>query len=340
MTDSQEKSAPSGLPNHITNGAIRPNSKRPKLSLQTTSLANTYGVLTRGLAPQSDAQATFTPTTTNTLANTWDLSIRPSPVSRTESPRHPPTRTQTPQQPYTLSLPFGIKSILKNSPLPPKQSSISASPRDPKRKIFFPQSKRVVFKRNLEDFVETTHYVARHSDLASSSSEDSSDEEGQGDASTVSVPEIGGSGTQVSPPPSRKRKNRRGIGIQIETNMEDKQKQSEESASATTPSNVRKRRRWSWNLASRGADKSGAQNNAPIEAEADSDQGENDVNEGDTSPQPPFEAAAESDQTYSASSADSHGARVSPEADRDGLDKLDAESRSAKTAARSALEPS
>jgi len=341
MTDSHEKSASPGFPNHSTNVAIQPNNKRPRLSLQTTSLANTYGVLTRGLASSSETQATYTPTTTNTLANTWDLSVRPSPVSRTESPKPPPIRAPTPQHPYTVSLPFGIKSILKNSPLPPKQSSISASPRDPKRKIFFPQPKRVVFKRNLEDLIETTHYVARHSDLASSTSEESSGEEEEGDqadASSLSLgPEIGASGSQASPPPSRKRKSRRDIGTQIETNVEQEEQRSHDGGartSAATPSKDRKRRKWPCDLASQVADESGVQNDAQTNDDRD---GNDATIEGNTCPQLPSETTAESDQPCATSSPDSHAA---PKADSDVLAEFDDALERARSAAGPALEPS
>lgn len=281
MTDAHGQSASSGLSKHTTNVATQPNSKRPKLSLQTTSLTNTHSPLTRGLVPNPGTQATFTPTTTNTLVNTWDLSFRPSPVSRTESPRPAPTRTQTPQQPYTLSLPFGLKSILKNSPLPPRQGSISASPRDSRKKVFFPPSKRVVFRRNLEDFIETTQYVARHVDLASSS-EESSDEESQPDASSPGPPGVQASGSQCSPPPSRKRKNRRDSGIYIETNVEDAQTMpSEESASSTISSEVRKRRRWQFTLPPLGS--------LVDEAQTENEVVNTDTNEGDSSPEGPSE---------------------------------------------------
>ncbi|KAK5943931.1 hypothetical protein PMZ80_003212 [Knufia obscura] len=294
MTDAHGQSASSGLSNRPGSVAAQSNSKRPKLSLQTTSLANTYGALTRGLAPNAaGAQAAFTPTTTNTLANTWDLSIRPSPISRTESPRHPPTRTQTPQQPYTLSLPFGVKSILKNSPLPPSQSSVSASPREPRKKTFFPQPKRVVFQRNLEDFIETTRYVARHSDLTSSSSEESSEEESHPDAPSLSPPEVESSGSQSSPPPSRKRKNRRDGGIYIETNMEQRQ-HNEEVTSANTPIKNRKRRRWQQTFVPGGTTENEAQSN-PI-------QSEDDVVEGDCPLQAPSQAVEEIDAPQAPSS--------------------------------------
>ena len=293
MTDAHEKLASSGLPSRVTSVAVQSNTKRPKLSLQTAALANTYGAATRGLTPRADAQATFTPTTTNTLSNTWDLSVRPSPVSRTESPRPTPVRTQAPQQPYTLSLPFGIRPILKNSPLPQRQGSVSASPRDSKRKIFFPQPKRVVFKRDLQDFIETTKYVARHSDLTSSSSEDNSDQESLPDSSSVGPPETGLTGSQISPPPSRKRKNRRDARLQQKTRIEEARKrQSEEDASATTPSKDRKRCKWTFSLASRESHKSNP--------ETDEEQCDIGAREDELLPQHPKDLTESSDPPPSA----------------------------------------
>jgi len=309
MTDGLGQSASSGLSTHPRDVTTQSNSKRPRLSLQTTSLTNTYGALTRGLAPNSDVQATFTPTTTNTLVNTWDLSVRPSPVSRTESPRLLPTRTHTPQQPYIMTLPFGIKSILKNSPLPPRQGSISASPRDSRRKVFFPQPKRVVFKGNLEDFIETTQYVARHSDLTSGSSDGSSDEEIQPDPSSLSQNDTAASGALSSPPPSRKRKDRRDSGIYIATKTEHSQPPpSEESASATPSSESRKRRRWQWTLANRGS---------PIsEVKALREPSDDDTVEGESLPEAPTKTDINIEEGRSPLSSDQSSAAIG---DRDSV---------------------
>lgn len=214
-------------------------SKRPKLSLQTTSLSGTYGSLTRGLGPNT-AQSTYTPTTTNTLSNTWDLTIRPSPILRTESPR---PKTQAPQQPYFLSLPFGIKSILKNSPLPPRQGSVSASPRESRRKVFFPQPKKVLFRSDLEETIETSRYVSRHYDL--SSSEDEADEPRLSPTSTSA----GSTPGLHSPPPSRKRKHRRDSGICVDI-PEEKPPFEDAGRSMKAKSRGCKRRRWQWTLGS------------------------------------------------------------------------------------------
>lgn len=233
------------IQNHMTNGqSSLPNlpqggSKRPKLSLQTASLSSTYASSARSQGP-STAQSAFTPTTANTLSNTWDLTIRPSPISRAESPR---PKAQLPAQPYSLALPFGIKSILKNSPLPSRQGSVSASPHESRRKVFFPQPKKVLFRTNLEETIQTKQYVARHYDL--SSSEDEADEKTPSvSSSPESTPGL------HSPPPSRKRKalDRRDSGICVDTPLKAAP-QDAESTSKPKPRSC-KRRRWQWTLGS------------------------------------------------------------------------------------------
>lgn len=219
MTSAHGHSVPSNLSHNPSNAVTQSDSKRPKLSLQTTSLTSTYGSLTRGVAPNT-TQGIYTPTTANTLSNTWDLAIRPSPVSRTESPRPlQQVRSQAGQQPYAYSLPFGVKPILKNSPLPAKAPSVSASPRDSRRKVFFPQPKRVSFRQNLEEVIETKQYVVKHSDLTSSE-EESSGDESQGEATSLTDTDNASSTYHTSPPPNRKRKVRRDSGISIDTKTE------------------------------------------------------------------------------------------------------------------------
>lgn len=246
MTDATGDREPLGSPiaNIDTSSASLPTAKKPKLSLQTTSLSSTYGSLTRGLAP--DPQSIYTPTTSNTISNTWDLSYRPSPVLRTESPRplqisRIQPQVQQDEQPYGLLLPFGVRSILKNSPLQVKAASMSASPRDSKRRLFFPQPKKVNFRRNLEDIVYTTQYTARHSDL-SSSEDDSTEDDSAADSISGHLP------LQTSPPPTRKRKDRRDSGVSIDAaNIIDetttKQGKLEVRAVKTC-----KRRKWKWSL--------------------------------------------------------------------------------------------
>lgn len=170
-----------------------PAAKRPKLSLQTSSLPTThYGTSGSTTASnRTDNMTAATPTTLNTFANTVDLSIRPSPISAVASPsttlrsltKGPPTsRPKRPAQPYELNLPFGVRSILKNSSLPADlrrgslSTAASASPLSANhgRKVFFPEPKRVKFAG--EEEVTTRIYTKQHYDLSSSEDESSGSE--------------------------------------------------------------------------------------------------------------------------------------------------------------------
>lgn len=251
MTAAHGHSVPSNLSHNSGSAASQSGNKRPKLSLQTSSLPNTYGSLTRGLAP-STTQTIYTPTTANTLANTWDLSIRPSPVSRAESPKplqqaRPPPGPGAGQQPYAYSLPFGLKPILKNSPLPPRAASVSASPRESRRKVFFPQPKRVSFKQNLEEPIETKQYTARHSDLTSSE-EETSDEDPAEEPSSLSDNATATNTMSMyhsSPPPNRKRKTRRDSGIYVDAKTVSSTTTPTPDDNATIkPPSACKRRKW------------------------------------------------------------------------------------------------
>ncbi|EXJ89460.1 hypothetical protein A1O3_02527 [Capronia epimyces CBS 606.96] len=157
-------------------------SRKPKLSLKTSGLTPSYNV---SMASRNAAStdAITTPTTMNTYVNTFDLAHRPSPVSTIPSPAtqvqqiatgHPPSPTTTsPGQPYSVDLPYGLRPILKNSPLPKdlrRPSCCSASPTSwvPGRRIFFPPPKKVTFRVILEEEIVTTDYVRCHVDLSTS----------------------------------------------------------------------------------------------------------------------------------------------------------------------------
>ena len=216
--------------------------KRPKLALKTTALAPSYGSLSRGISANADTQASFTPTTNNTLANQWDLSIRPSPTIRTDSPK--PATAKTSTQPYILNLPFGVKSILKNSPASSLQTSISASPRESRRRVFFPQPKKVSFRPNLVDVVENEQYLVKHSDL-SSSEEDYSEDDSQVRTPSPPTGKSLISGSECSPPPTRKRKVRRepsSMNEHIKSTVDTER-------DISTSTRDCKRRKWRWTIA-------------------------------------------------------------------------------------------
>ena len=156
-----------------------PPSKRPKLSLQTSQLPTTYASSASTTSNSVVGLSTTTPTTLNTFSNTFDLAIRPSPNSATTSPASFHLRTKPAasplrrSQPYSLNLPLGVRSILKNSRLAKdyrgSSLSASASPRTGRR-VFFPPAKKVSFQTIDEEIVTQT-YTARHIDLSSSEDE-------------------------------------------------------------------------------------------------------------------------------------------------------------------------
>ncbi|ETN43208.1 uncharacterized protein HMPREF1541_02367 [Cyphellophora europaea CBS 101466] len=180
-----------------------------------------------------------TPTTRNTLANSYnfDLSIRPSPVSTAVSPvtttRPASVRAKRPL-PYDLSLPIGVRSILKNSSISSdvRRASLSASPLSTTvgRKVFFPEPKRVKFGG--EEEVVTRTYVARHVDLSSSE-----------DESSVSGSESGAAVTAPSDESRPRFSTRSGEAVIVD----ELQRGQATRRSKARPS-TRKRRRWEWTL--------------------------------------------------------------------------------------------
>ena len=155
-----------------------PPNKRPKLSLQTSSLPVTFGKSSTALTITASALSTASPTVLNTFNNAYDIPRRSSPVtfspaasrsarpsSRLTSP-YPSTTADCPYQ-----LPLGVKGILRNTPVASSlyRSSIcsrSASPRNGRR-VFFPPTKKVTYRCPLEDEIKTVNFVACHSDLSS-----------------------------------------------------------------------------------------------------------------------------------------------------------------------------
>ncbi|KAL6249844.1 hypothetical protein RBB50_003700 [Rhinocladiella similis] len=241
--------------------------RRPKLSLQTSNLTPTFHGAS-GPVDMAKNPNTATPTTFNTFNNAFDLTFRPSPVISASSPvtakRSQPksihqslSPTRTSEEPYNLSQPFGVRSILKNSPLPRhdrRRSTCSASASPalpvPGRRIFFPAPKRVAFRSNLEEEIVTKEYVLRHVDLTSSSEEaNSSETEGSSSGSmdeaeevkeilSIRVDEYSGRGR-------RKRKDR----PVSETSTEGTDRgRDERSRSVSARRSKRKKRRWEWTL--------------------------------------------------------------------------------------------
>ncbi|KAJ5983771.1 hypothetical protein N7481_005870 [Penicillium waksmanii] len=175
-------------------------SSRPKLTLQTTSLPLTFGRSTTGLSRSFAATATASPTVRNTFKNAYDAT---SPTSTTTSPTKisststsglrlnttaVPIPIAKPISPYIhhtnpnnspysyrspYSLPLGVRSILRNSPLEGasrrRSGSVSAGAGGPGgagvRRVFFPAKKQVSFRHILEEEIRTERYTAQHLDL-------------------------------------------------------------------------------------------------------------------------------------------------------------------------------
>ncbi|RMZ90801.1 hypothetical protein DV736_g1966, partial [Chaetothyriales sp. CBS 134916] len=228
----------------ISTSDLMPASKRPKLSLQTSSLQTSHGMSASNCASNRiDDMATVTPTTLNTFNNTFDLTVRPSPTSATASPvTFPRTKPNAPspfrrRAPYDLkNLPYGVKPILKNSDLfyESRRGSVatSASPRGT-RKVFFPPPKTVSFAAIDEEIV-TQIYVARHIDLSSSEDESSSTSSGEGEAA-------GSDNVDESD-----EKAATAVQVDEKARVEQARRRASTRRSQFSHRRRRKRRRWEW----------------------------------------------------------------------------------------------
>ncbi|RMD41789.1 hypothetical protein DV735_g3303, partial [Chaetothyriales sp. CBS 134920] len=231
----------------ISTPNLMPASKRPKLSLQTSSLQTSHGMSTSTSASNRiDDLATVTPTTLNTFNNTFDLAVRPSPTSASPSPvpfARSKSNAPSPfrwRAPYDLkNQPYDVKPILKNSALvyEPRRGSVatSASPRGT-RKVFFPPEKTVSFATADEEIV-TQVYVARHIDLSSSEDESSSTSSAEVDAA--------GSGDRDD---ESSDKATTLAQVDEKATVERSPVQASTQNSQLTHRRSRKRRRWEWTI--------------------------------------------------------------------------------------------
>ena len=237
-------------------------SKRPKLSLQTSSLPITFGKSSTALAMTASALPTASPTVLNTFNNAYDLPRRPSPAS---TPASTPRLTQRPprtmaslvsrrEDDWPYKVPLGIRGILRNTPIPApmRVSSVcsnSASPRNGRR-VFFPPTKRVCYRHPLEEEVTTVRFIARHSDLSSS---DESDPDSAPETESEDLDESFDAATsdedsriQAWPKKSVKKYSHRQIRA---AGVRDRPADGkDQTATAKTPADRRKKRRWEWTL--------------------------------------------------------------------------------------------
>jgi hypothetical protein len=226
--------------------------KRPKLSLQTASLPLTYGKSSTGITMASSAARTASPTILNTFTNAYEIPSRTpsssrltrlSPSSRLNSAH---TSRHNPSLPYKL--PIGLKGILRNTPIPAdmRRSSIatSASPCTTRR-VFFPPTKQVHFRTNLEEEVRTVRFTITHADIDSDPL--LSDDDGASDTDSVSTTE-----SQHEPHTdaySTRQVEAVALHDRLYRRAPERDDESGFGAFPKTPSISRRaRRRWEWTL--------------------------------------------------------------------------------------------
>ncbi|KAK2768438.1 hypothetical protein FQN54_000293 [Arachnomyces sp. PD_36] len=224
------------------NGSSGGLNKRPKLSLQTSSLPMTFGKSTTALSLSLTTGPTSSPTVVNTFNNAFDqsrtdrstststsslsTSIHRPRSSRHSSPFNGIQHLKSTNDDHPYRNPAGVRSILRNSPLPKsslRQSSVAAtgsSNGDTGRRALFPPKKQVRYNFPLEEEITTVTYVAKHSDIlptdstsssATTWSDGSSDEDDSAadSGSTPSDPETSPGSRQHSK--RKRRKNSTGL---------------------------------------------------------------------------------------------------------------------------------
>ena len=231
-----------------------PPSKRPKLSLQTSQLSASYASSGSTTGSSVATLFTTTPTTLNTLSNSFDLTIRPSPTSATTSPASFQLRSKPAasplrrSQPYSLNLPLGVRPILKNSRITKdyraSSLSASASPRTARR-VFFPPAKKVSFQ-TIDEEIITQIYTAQHFDLSSSE-----DEQTESGSEKNELPE-----QDIGVPPTQETSEPVVFENEVTISLQDKYQSPElvnrsrrrRQRSTSTPRLVKKKRRWEWTI--------------------------------------------------------------------------------------------
>lgn len=246
------------LPNRLTTTSM--STKRPKLSLKTSDLASTYVTSTTG-RNDANVHITTTPTNLNTFTNTFDLTYRPSPIATIPSPgptlSRRPTNSNVQPSPYSLNLPFGVYSILKNSPLPqnvrrPSLATPNASPRISSRRIFFPTPKKVTFKAILEEEIVTKDYVTCHADLTSSD-EDTTTSESDSSFRNSDGRKNEPTRRIIRVDESSRGRNKRKTITAFESGIAEKRGRQDRSRSTSERRTKRKKRRWEWTITENGA---------------------------------------------------------------------------------------
>ncbi|KAJ9270868.1 hypothetical protein C8Q69DRAFT_68224 [Paecilomyces variotii] len=262
----------STLPTTAPNGHGVGMSKRPKLSLQTTSLPVTYGKSTTGLSLSlATANATASPTVLNTFNNAYEL-MRSSTstvgdVSPSKGKIASPYATNRHKESVPYQLPLGVRSILRNSPIPAssrRQRSVSMTGNNmngshSNRRLLFPASKQVSYRFPLEEEVKTVRFTARHSDMLDDSEPEISDESQSDDNSNSQMSRSDSSSSDeeaskcqgISPLTHSKRKRRKSAGVEggkLQLSRLDGHASRLESPQTPCQEHPKRRREWRWTL--------------------------------------------------------------------------------------------
>ncbi|ODH49356.1 hypothetical protein GX48_04567 [Paracoccidioides brasiliensis] len=178
---------PPALPPTARNHEPSNVSKRPKLSLQTSSLPITFGKSTTALSLALSAGCSASPTVWNTFNNAYDGFRRTTSSSSPVSASSPKCASrsakrgssylcncQTVNEQLPYKLPLGLRSILRNSPHTSslRRASLAVPSGNGSgnghcgRKVLFPAKRRVKYRFPLDEEIKNVRYVARHSDLS------------------------------------------------------------------------------------------------------------------------------------------------------------------------------
>ncbi|KAL2001373.1 hypothetical protein VTN02DRAFT_1841 [Thermoascus thermophilus] len=259
--------------------------KRPKLSLQTTSLPMTFGKSTTGLSLAFATNSAVSPTVLNTFGNAYDFWPSPSAGATPSPSKQRPPRFSSPhatnnREGVPYQLPLGVKSILRNSPLPSSSVRQSMTTGAVTRRVYFPAKKQVSYRYPLEEEIKTVRFTARHSDLSDESDSETSDASGSDESSDLSTPQSDSGASDEEPSPRAKtsspsqsgKKRRKDLGSERQIRaaaLRDSLKGDDyDVASPQTPRQGRPKRqcKWRWTLGPLGtSDAAVDEQNAPPE---------------------------------------------------------------------------
>ncbi|KAI9804569.1 MAG: hypothetical protein M1833_006642 [Piccolia ochrophora] len=152
-----------------------PPAKRPKLSLQISvpDAPRAFGKSTTNLTLSTPSGS---PTVRNTYNNAYEpvvATATPAPPRVASSPlsatttRSPAYRRSSlfadPASDVPYQQPMGVRSILRNSPLPRLRPRSTTSTRAPR--VLFPRQKRVVYSSPMSEDITTTRFTFTHMEL-------------------------------------------------------------------------------------------------------------------------------------------------------------------------------